>query len=406
MTPAPPLAGIRVLDLTSVVFGPYAAQSLADAGADVLKIEPPAGDSTRLTGPAREAGMAAIFLGVNRSKRSVVLDLKQPSARAALLALVDQADVFMHSVRPQKMAALGLDPDTLRRRNPRLVYAGLHGFGETGPYAGQPAYDDIVQGMSGLADLMARQTGEPRYLPTIAADKTCGLVAAQAILAALFARERTGEGQFVEIPMFESMVSFTLLEHFYGRHVGEPGPNATGYPRVLAPWRRPYRTADGHLCLMPYTDAHWQRFFAHAYPAAVGDARFASMSARTTHIAALYALLGEIVATQSTAHWLELCQRLEIPAAPLGRLDALEDDPHLKAVDFFVDVPDAAVGSYRLTRSPVRYAGVSATPGRPPRLGEHTRAALAEAGLSEADIAALIAEGAAVQAPVPDITGA
>ncbi len=397
-TTALPLAGIRVLDLSSVVFGPYAAQTLADAGADVIKIEPPDGDSTRRTGPAREPGMAAIFLGVNRSKRSIVLDLKQPAAREALLALVDTADVFLHSVRAHKMAALGLDPDTLRARNPRLIYAGLHGFGAGGPYAKRPAYDDIVQGMSGLADLMARQTGEPRYLPTIAADKTCGLVAAQAITAALFARERTGEGQFVEIPMFESMVSFTLVEHFYGRHLADAGGTA-GYPRVLAPWRRPYRTADGHVCMMPYTDAHWQRFFAHTRPAAAADARFTSMAARTTHIDALYALVGEIVAGDDTAHWLALCDRLEIPAAPVGRLDDLEDDPHLQAVGFFVDVPDGDDQRYRLTRSPIRYAGESAVPQRPPRLGEHTREVLGEAGLASQAIEALLAGGGAREAP-------
>src|SRR5690606_25669005 len=254
------LAGVRVLDLTSVVFGPYASQILADYGADVIKIESPEGDSTRRTGPQQEAGLAAIFLGINRNKRSVVLDLKQAGARDALLALVDDADVLMHSMRPAKMARLGLDPHTLCARNPRLVYAGLYGFGEGGAYAGQPAYDDIVQGLSGVADIAQRQGGTARYLPTIAADKTCGLAAARAILAALLQRERTGRGQQVEVRMFESMASYLLVEHFYGRHLQDtPGP--AGYPRVLAPWRRPYQTADGLLCMMPYTDAHWRRFF-------------------------------------------------------------------------------------------------------------------------------------------------
>lgn len=268
MTASPPsrtsaLGGVRILDLTSVVFGPYASQILADYGADVIKVEAPAGDSTRHTGPAQEPGLAVIFLGLNRNKRSIVLDLKQAAARQALLTMADQADVLMHSMRPAKMAALGLDPDTLCGRNPRLVYAGLYGFGAGGAYDGRPAYDDIIQGLSGLADLVDRQTGAPRYLPTVAADKTCGLIAAHAILAALFQRERTGAGQQLEVPMFESMASYALVEHYYGRHLADE-PGEAGYPRVLTPWRRPCKTADGHVCLMPYTDAHWRDFFIAA----------------------------------------------------------------------------------------------------------------------------------------------
>ena len=209
-----PLAGIRVLDLSTVVLGPYASQVLAEYGADVLKIEPPEGDSTRRTGPSTEPGMGAIFLGVNRGKRSVVLDLKRSDGREALLELVDTADVLMHSIRPQKLASIGLDPETLQARNPRLVYVGLHGFAEDGVYGGMPAYDDIIQGLSGCAALMERQTGTPQYYPTIAADKISGLVASHAILAALFKRERTGVGCYVEVPMFEAMTAFNLVEHF------------------------------------------------------------------------------------------------------------------------------------------------------------------------------------------------
>src|SRR5205085_2911255 len=226
-----PLTGIRILDLSTVVLGPYASQTLAEYGADVIKIEAPEGDSTRRTGPSNEPGMGAIFLGVNRGKRSVVLDLKQPAGREALVKLVDTADVLMHSIRPQKLAAIGLDPETLRARNPKLVYVGLHGFAEDGPYGGMPAYDDIIQGLSGCAGLMERQSGQPQYYPTIAADKTTGLVAAHAILAALFKRERSGEGSYVEVPMLESMVAFNLVEHFYGLHF-EPALAEPGYPRL------------------------------------------------------------------------------------------------------------------------------------------------------------------------------
>lgn len=394
-SPAGALGGVRVLDLTSVVFGPYASQILADYGADVIKVEAPGGDSTRRTGPSQEPGLAAIFLGLNRNKRSIVLDLKQDAARQALLTMVDQADVLMHSMRPAKMAALGLDPATLCARNPRLVYAGLYGFGEGGAYDGRPAYDDIIQGLSGFADLVDRQTGSPRYLPTVAADKTCGLIAAHAILAALFQRTRTGAGQQLEVPMFESMASYVLVEHYYGRHLAEQ-PGQPGYPRVLTPWRRPCQTADGHVCLMPYTDAHWRDFFIAAGRSDLAqDARFADISARTRHIEALYELLAGIVVRHGTAYWLALCERLEVPAAPVNRLQDLETDPHLQSVDFFVPLESASGSRYRFPRSPVRLQHSHVPAAMPPRLGEHTRDVLRQAGLDEADIAALLETGAA-----------
>lgn len=399
--PAGALDGVRILDLTSVVFGPYASQILADYGADVIKVEAPGGDSTRRTGPAQEPGLAAIFLGLNRNKRSIVLDLKQAAARQALLTMVDQADVLMHSMRPAKMAALGLDPATLCARNPRLVYAGLYGFGEGGAYDGRPAYDDIIQGLSGFADLADRQTGTPRYLPTVAADKTCGLIAAHAILAALFQRSRTGVGQQLEVPMFESMASFALVEHYYGRHLADE-PGDAGYPRVLTPWRRPCQTANGHVCLMPYTDAHWRNFFiAAGRPDLAEDARYADIAARTRHIETLYELLAGIVAGHDTAYWLALCERLEIPAAPVNRLQDLETDPHLQSVDFFVPLESASGSRYRFPRNPVRLQHSHVPPAMPPRLGEHTLAVLRQAGLAEADIAALVQTGAARDAHSP-----
>jgi crotonobetainyl-CoA:carnitine CoA-transferase CaiB-like acyl-CoA transferase len=391
--PRLPLEGVRVLDLSSVVLGPYASQILGDYGADVIKIESPEGDSTRRTGPATEPGMSAIFLGVNRNKRSVVLDLKRPEAREALGALVETADVFMHSIRPQKLAALGLDPQSLMARNPRLVYVGLHGFAQDGPYGGKPAYDDIIQGLSGLAALMERQSGEPRYLPTIAADKTCGLVAAHAILAALFARERTGQGSFVEVPMFESLVGFVLVEHFYGHHFA-PHLASPGYPRVLVPWRRPYRTLDGYVCMMPYTDTHWRQFFAEVgRPELADDARFVDIAARTRNIESLYALAGEFIAGRTSAAWLETCDRLDIPAAPMHRLEDLERDPHLAATGFFRSLHDNAAGEVRFPGAGVRVDGCALALHMPPRLGEHTREVLREAGLADAQIEALAAGG-------------
>ena len=396
-TPIGPLAGIRILDMTSVMLGPYATQMLGDYGADVIKVEAPGGDSTRVTGPALEPGMAATFIGANRSKRSIVLNLKNPAGRDALLALVEQADVLISSVRPQKLALLGLDPAALMSRNDRLIVISVTGFGEGGPYAGRPAYDDIIQGLCGLASL-AEEGSEPRYMPTVIADKTCALFATQALLAAVVARYQTGRGSHVEVPMLESMVNFTLVEHFYGAHfrppVGEPG-----YGRLLTPWRRPYRTLDGHVCVVPYSNQHWQRFFDEAgRPELLQDERFNGMAARTRNIDALYAELAACIAKRTSADWLSTCDRLDIPAAPLRRLVDLESDPHLVATGFFQEMHDPRLGTLVMPRAPLKFNGAYAPAGRPPpRLGEHTREVLAEAGLPENRIEALIRSGAATQ---------
>ena len=371
-----PLEGIRVIDLTAVIFGPYASQILADYGADVIKIEAPGGDTTRLTGPSTEDGMGAVFLGVNRGKRSVVHDLKTPEARDKLLKLVDTADLIMHSIRPQKLAAIGIDPEKVRARNPRIVYASLLGFAEGGPYSGMPAYDDIIQGRSGSAALMERQTGTPQYFPSIVADKTSGLVAAHAILAALLARERTGMGSIVEIPMLESMVAFNLVEHFYGRHF-DPPLSGPGYPRVLNQWRRPYQTTDGFICALPYNDAHWKRFFVEAgEPEIAADPRFISIATRTDNIEALYAIADRVIATRSTGAWLEVFTRLDIPASRMYRLEDLQQDEHLLATGFFEVLDDPKMGKLVFPGVPARFDGVRPAVRMPPRLGEHTQEVL------------------------------
>lgn len=391
-----PLAGLRVIDLGSVVFGPYCSQWLADLGADVIKVEAPEGDSTRLTGPSLERGMSALFLGCNRGKRGIVLDLKLADGRAALDRLLEGADVLLHSIRPQKLQSLGLDPDALLQRHPRLVYAGLHGFGEAGPYGGRPAYDDVIQGMSGIADLMAKQSGEPRYLPTIAADKVSGLVAAMSILAAIVRRQATGRGGFVEVPMFETLVAFNLVEHLYG-HQFDPPLASMGYPRAMAPWRKPLPTLDGHVCIMPYTDAHWSGFFRAADAEFhLQDQRFTDIGTRTTHIGALYAIAGELITRKSTAQWLELLEKAQVPCAPVFTLESLETDPHLVATGFFAHVETRA-GTLKYPGVPVIFDGERPPVGVPPRLGEHTRSVLAEAGFSDADIDALLASRAARQ---------
>jgi crotonobetainyl-CoA:carnitine CoA-transferase CaiB-like acyl-CoA transferase len=275
----------------------------------------------------------------------------------------------------------------MQARNPRLVFAELHGFGEQGPYAGAPAYDDIIQALSGAADLVLRQTGEPGYFPTVAADKISGMLAVQAVIAALFQRERTGLGQVIEVPMFETVTSFLMIEHFYARHLAEGDaaqPEELGYPRSLTPWRRPYRTADGYACIMPYTNENWRRFFEAIGRADLArDERFTSIAARSRHVAELLAIAGEIVRSQPTDHWLALCERLDIPCARLNRLEDLEHDPHLQAVEFFQRIESPEGGpSYRFPRFPVRMSRSAVPPTMPPRLGQHTHEVLSTLALS------------------------
>ena len=392
---AAPLAGIRILDLTSVVAGPLATQMLADMGADVIKIEAPEGDAPRHTGPARSPNMAALFMGLNRGKRSLVLDLKRDSAKDALWRLISGADVLVHSIRPQAIEKLGFGHKTVCTKFPRLVYAALHGYREGGPYSGQPAYDDVIQGQSGIAALMAQMAGEPRYAPMILADKTCALAIAGAISTALFARERTGRGQFVEVPMFEQMVGFVLGEHLFGHNFVPPlGP--IGYTRVTAPWRRPYKTKDGYLCMMAYTQAHWRKFWnAIGKPEMLTDPRFDSIASRAHNIVALYEIAGTCIAGRTTDEWLTLLRELEIPAARMASLEDVLTDPQLAASGFFKRATHPSEGEILYTDLPVRFGGASTTSARlQPRLGEHSFEVLREAGFGENEIEELVASGA------------
>jgi len=395
MTMAGPLQGIRVLDLTSVVAGPLATQMLGDMGADVIKIESPEGDAPRHTGPARSPNMAALFMGLNRGKRSLVLDLKHERAKAALWRLIASADVLVHSMRPQKMEKLGFPHQAVCAKHPRLVYAALHGYRDGGPYSGQPAYDDVIQGQSGIAALMGGLAGEPLYAPMILADKTCAHAIVGAVSAALFARERTGRGGFVEIPMFEQMVSFVLGEHLFGHNFVRPlGP--LGYTRLLARWRRPYRTQDGYLCMMAYTQAHWQKFWDMVgKPDVHRDPRFNSIAARAKNVVELYELAGSCIAGRTTAEWLTLLREREIPAARMSSLDEVLADPQLAAAGFFKRATHPTEGEILYTDLPVRFDGASVTSERlQPRLGEHSVEVLREAGLAPDEIEALVACGA------------
>jgi len=401
-----PLVGIRVLDVTTVVLGPWAAQTLGDLGADVIKIEPPEGDTTRRLGPARHPGMAAFYLACNRNKRSLVLDLKQAAGRGALLRLAATADVILHNFRPGPAARLGLEYEAFRAVNPRLVYCATYGFRARGPYGDKPAYDDVIQAAAGLASLQAPLVGEPRYVPTIVADKTSSLAVLSAVLSALFHRERTGEGQAIEVPMFETVVAYVMVEHLYGETFVPPLETA-GYKRILNRWRRPFRTRDGYLAVVPYTDADWRAFFAVAgRPDLLADPRFTTLESRLANIEVLYEELSKIVATRSSAEWLDALDRAGVPATIVNTLETLLTDPQLEATGFWQIVDHPSEGTLRLPAIPTTY---SRTPGEirrlPPRLGEHSLEVLREAGFGEAEIDAMLASGATSVVPSPGVPG-
>ena len=393
-----PLSGVRVLDMTSVLLGPYASQIMGDMGADVVKIETPTGDSTRQVGPSRNPNMAAMFLDLNRNKRSVILDLNKSEGRDALLRLIKTADVLMHNLRPKPAAKLKIAYADVAAINPRLIYCANVGYSRKGPYRDEPAYDDIIQARCGIAGLAAQQfDGPPRYAPTAMADKTTGLMALATISMALYERERSGNGQEIEIPMYETLVSFLLAEHPNGAAFDPPmGP--IGYPRILSPYRKPFPTKDGYICALPYTDRQWAKFFEVAgRPELAKDPRFASLGKRTENISTMYKMIEEFMTERTTAEWLDVLTSLDIPVSPVNSLGDLLKDKHMKEVGFFQYVDHPTEGRILKTGIP---ANLSRTPGayrRPtPRFGEHTVEVLKESGMSEADVKALVAKGAAV----------
>jgi crotonobetainyl-CoA:carnitine CoA-transferase CaiB-like acyl-CoA transferase len=389
------LAGIRVVELTTVILGPWATQMLGDMGADVIKVETPVGDIMRQTGPRRHEGMAALFLASNRNKRSVVLDLNRPQAHEALLRILDTADVFVHNLRPRVCAKLGLDHASLAGRFPDLIYCATYGFRSGGPLTDRPAYDDVIQAASGLCDLLQSTVGQPRFVPTVIGDKTTSYNVVAAVLAALFHRERGGGGQAIEVPMFECLVDFVMVEHLYGACF-EPPIDRLGYARILTPERRPYPTTDGHLAVMPYTDENWRALFRlGGRPELAQDARFSTLRARVENTSALYAVLAEIVATRTTAEWQALLEEAGVAAGPVNTKESLLHDAQLEASGFWRLVEHPTEGRLRLTDPPIRFGGSPSGIRRlPPRLGEHSAEVLAEAGYSDAEIETLFAGGA------------
>ena len=389
-----PLTGIRVVDMTMNVLGPYASQILGDMGADIIKIEPPEGDTLRGIGPARNPGMGPYFLNLNRNKRSLALDLKGEPGREALDRLLATADVLMFSFRPKAMTRLGLDYDRVAAINPRILYCGASGFGQSGPYADRPAYDDLIQAAIGLPVLQARGVDEPTYVACAIADRVVGMALASAVGMALYHREKTGRGQAVEVPMFETMTEFVMGDHLYGRTF-EPPLGPAGYVRMINPERRPYRTKDGHIGVLVYNDKHWRRFFALIdRPDMAADPRYTTIGGRTENIRYLYGFLAETFLTRTTAEWERLLAEADIPAKALATPDDLIDDPHMRAVGFFETVEHPSEGTIRRMAIPQRWSDSQPETTRDaPRTGEHNAEVLAELGYGPEEIAALSSRG-------------
>lgn len=381
-----PLDGIVVVDTSSTFVGPYASLLLAQLGARVIKVESPDGDIARYVNDHLGLGLGSIFLNANRGKESVTLNLKSPAGRKALDGLVDMCDIFIHNMRPEAMNRLHIDSETLMSRNPRLIYCHAVGFGGSGPYSERPAYDDVIQGMTGLAALQSAN-GSADYVRTVIADKNVGLMLAIAALAALNERHHSGKGQAVEVPMFETMVSWTLLEQ-QGGYVFADRPSEPGYVRTASAFRRPYSTADGLIGLMMYTDAHWLSFFKLiGRTDLLTDERFVTITERTKHVDALYGIVADVLPTRPSEDWLADFDGLHIPASKIMNIEDLFTDEHLQSVGFFESVDHPTAGPLVQTRLPWTYSRSTYEPlPGAPDLGRHTREVLHEAGLSDADI--------------------
>ena len=386
-----PLKGLKIIELTSVVLGPWAAQILADMGAEVIKVEAPFGDSNRQLGASRNPNMAALYLSNNRNKRSLVLDLKQASARDALLKIIKDCDVFLHNNRPQVMTKLKLEYNDIKSVNENIIYCGTYGYSKDGPYGEKGALDDSIQAASGIAALNELVLGEPRYLPTVVADKTTAITVVYSILAALFHRERTGSGQEVEVPMFETMVSFVMAEHLWGE-IFEPPLDKAGYTRLMSHHRKPYKTKDGYIAVLPYMNNHWKTFCDKAgRQDLIEDDRFKNLSSRVENIDDTYSETGKILSTKTTQEWLDIFADTKVPVIVVNSLDDLFTDPHLEAVGFWQDFDHPTEGKLKMPGFPAKFSKTPATIRKhAPNFGEHSLEILAEAGIDEETIKQMI----------------
>jgi crotonobetainyl-CoA:carnitine CoA-transferase CaiB-like acyl-CoA transferase len=392
-----PLTGIRILDLTSVVLGPLATQILGDYGAEVIKVESLEGDLMRSNGVNLSPSMSSIFLSINRNKQSIAIDLKTEAGKKILRQLIPRVDAVVHNMRVSAIDKLGFGYDEVVKLNPQIVYCAATGFDQDGPDKDRPAFDDIIQAACGLASVNSLGKSRPDYISTLVADKTTGMALVNAVLAALLAKERSGQGQYVEVPMLETMVAFTLVEHMGGL-TRNPATQKAGYSRVLSGGRQPSPTRDGFIAMLPYTNHHWESFFRDAGQEALGkELGVTNRVTRNANIQGLYAALHAITATRTTAEWIEICDRLDIPATPIYTMEELPSHPQLQAVQLFEDVVHPDVGAIRYVRPPVKF---SKTPAKvrhqARRLGQDTESILTDLGYSQNQIESLVNQRAIV----------
>ena len=395
-----PLEGVRVVDLTTIVVGPICTRTLADYGAEVIKVEAPGGDLLRtMAEGSRNPGMSGKFINFNRNKRSIGLDIKKPEGLEALLHLIDKTDVFVSNVRPDALARAGLDYENLSKRNPRLIQCSILAFGRGGRYYGRPAYDPVIQSLSGVAGTIARATGEPRFVPMVMTDHTSGLIAAQAIGFALFRREKTGKGEAIDVPMLENMASFVSSEHL-GAATFDPPVGPTGDGRLLSPNYRPVPTKDGFVTVRPNTNAQAFAFFdAIGRPELKTDPRFDSAASRTKNAKAYFEVQATCLGHKTTDEWVDLFDKLDVPAARYNTIDELMTDPHLKDVGFFREEEHPTEGKIRRSKlANVFSGGAREEQLHAPLYGEQSREILAEHGYSKADIDKMIAGKAVAEA--------
>jgi crotonobetainyl-CoA:carnitine CoA-transferase CaiB-like acyl-CoA transferase len=389
-----PLKGFRILDLTTVLFGPFGTQTLGDWGAEIIKVENLTGDTWRNSGQFRNRGMSGQFMAANRNKRSIAIDLKHADGKAVLRRLIPTVDALVSNIRPAGLARLGFGYEDCKSLNPRLIYASATGFGQDGPWAARPAFDEIIQAASGFASAMGTDE-EPSFVPSLVGDKLCGMALTSAVTAALLHRERTGEGQMVEVPMLETLAAFNSIEMF-GGYAFIPSIGPSGYNRMKA--RRPVRTKDGWLTMLPYSGDNWCEFFeAVGRPECIEEFQVRDPVLRARNIDAIYARMREIAPERTTAEWEALLLRIDVPHAAFAKLSEVAEQPHLKAVGLFREIDHPTEGKIRQARPPARFSKSPASIHRlPPRLGEHTAEILGEVGYTTAEIAALAAGKAVV----------